>query len=181
MRILDCGFWKEGSRRGVSSLPLSSFRFSSSAFTILEIVLVLAITALMLGAATPAITGMLLAEQLKAPARELEAMAITARCSALAEQRPYQIVITSNGFHLERLTGKDAGVIGEYSLPGDVVFEMASWPGEKWGNVKRHVWYFGPSGLCEPIRVMFRKGDSYFSQKYSAVTGWDQEESFFIK
>lgn len=172
MRMADDGFWKEGSRLGVSS---------RSAFTILEIVLVLAITALMLGAVTPALSGMLLAEKLKAPARELEAMAITARCNALAEQRPYQINITAKGFQLERLTGEDAGIIGEYSLPADVVFEMASWPQEKWGAVKRHAWYFGPSGLCEPIRVMFRKGDSFFSQRYSAVTGWDQEESFFIQ
>ena len=151
------------------------------AFTILEIVMVLAITVLLIGAVTPEITGMLRGEQLKAPARQLEAMAITARCNALSEQRPYQIVITGTGFQLERLTGKNAGVIGQYALPKEVTFEMASWPQEKWQKPRRHIWYFPPTGLSEPIQVMFRKGDSYYYQKYSAVTGWDQEESFMIR
>lgn len=143
--------------------------------------MVLAIVLLLIGAATPEIAGMMLAEKLKAPARELEAMAITARCNAFAEQRPYQIVLQQTGFRLERLGGKDSGVISEFRLAKDVIFEMASWPQEKWGRPQQHIWYFPTSGLCEPIRVMFRKGDSFFMQKYSAVTGWDQEESFFIR
>jgi prepilin-type N-terminal cleavage/methylation domain-containing protein len=151
-------------------------------FTILEIVMVLAITLLLIGAATPALTGMLKAEQLKAPARMLEAMAITARCNALAEQRPYQIIIEPDGFRLERpadLAGKEP--LASFKLSKDIEFEMAGWPDETWSKPKRHVWYFAPSGLCEPIRVMFRKGESYFSQNYSPVTGWDQDESFFIR
>lgn len=154
----------------------------AAAFTIIEIVMVLAITVLLLGAAMPFVSSMMLAEQLKSPARELEAMAITARCNALAEQRPYQIVITGEGFQLQRLSGgKEAGILGEFKIPSGVTFEMAYWPEEKWQQPRRHVWYFAPSGLCEPIRVMFRKGDSFFSQKYSAITGWDQEETFFIR
>ena len=172
----------EKGRGGPFPARYPAFRSSAPAFTILEIVMVLAITVLLIGAATPALTGMLRAEQLKAPARELEAMAITARCNALAEQRPYQIVLRPDGFQLERPGGEARdGVLANFTLPGGVDFELATWPEEKWGKPKRHVWYFAPTGLCEPIRVMFRKGDSYFSQKYSAVTGWDQEETFFIR
>jgi len=178
LRIADCGLAKP--LRPVR--PACDCINPQSGFTILEIVIVLAIVTLLVAAATPEISGMLLAEKLKAPARELEAMAITARCNALAEQRPHQIVLQPDGFRLERLgEGKDRGVLSTFQLSKDVVFEMASWPEEKWGPPKQHVWYFPTSGLCEPIRVMFRKGDSYFSQKYSAVTGWDQEESFFIR
>lgn len=142
----------------------------------------LAIVVLIVGAATPEISSMLLAERLKAPARELEAMAITARCNALAEQRPYQIILQQDGFRLERLgSGKETGVVVDFELSGDVAIEIANWPEEKWHRPKQHIWYFPPSGLCEPIRVMFRKGDSYYLQKYSAITGWNQEESFFIR
>jgi len=156
--------------------------YSRGAFTILEIVMVLAITVILIGAATPLVTGLLKAEQLKAPARMLEAMAITARSSALAEQRPYQIIITQDGFTLERPAGDpDKTPLSEFTLSKDIEFQMAGWPEEKWATPKRHVWYFSPSGLSEPIRVMFRKGDSFFSQKYSAITGWNQEESFFIR
>lgn len=152
------------------------------AFTILEVVIVLSITVLMIAAAAPALTGMVRAEQLKSPARNLEAMAITARCNALAEQRPYQIVLTSKGFHLERADEKPgAKPLGAFSFSENISFEMAHWPDEKWMKPNRYVWYFAPSGLCDPIRVMFRQGDSYFSQKYSAITGWDQEESSFIQ
>ncbi len=155
---------------------------SMQAFTILEIVMVLAITVLLIGAATPVLTSMMKAEQLKAPARMLEAMAITARCNALTEQRPYQIIITQNGFTLERpAEDPDRTPLSEFTLSKDIEFQMAGWPDEKWATPKRHVWYFSPSGLSEPIRVMFRKDDSYFSQTYSAITGWDQEETFFIR
>ncbi len=165
-------------------LPPASIRerAAGGAFTILEIIMVLAIIVLIVGAAVPEVSSMILGEQLKAPARKLEAMAITARCNALSEQRPYQIVIRQDGFHLERLDdSRKEGVISDFELSGDVVLEMASWPEEKWHRPKRHIWYFPPSGLCEPIRVMFRKGDSYYLQKYSAVTGWDQEEEFVIR
>ncbi len=176
MRVTDCRSRHEAGADAPARCN------SPSAFTIIEIVMVLAITVLMLGAAMPYVSSMLLAEQLKSPARELEAMAITARSSALSEQRPYQIVITAEGFHLERLSGgEEAGILAEFKIPKGVVFEMAYWPAEKWEKPQRHVWYFAPSGLCEPIRVMFRKGDSFFSQKYSAITGWDQEETFFIR
>lgn len=173
---------RDGRSRQEADAGASARCIARSAFTILEIVMVLAITVLLLGAAMPYVSSMMLAEQLKSPARELEAMAITARCSALSEQRPYQIVITAGGFHLERLSGgEEAGILAEFKIPKGVEFEMASWPAEKWERPQRHVWYFAPSGLCEPIRVMFRKGDSFFSQKYSAITGWDQEETFFIR
>lgn len=149
------------------------------AFTVLEIVMVLAIVVLIIGAATPEITSMIRGEQLKSPARQLEAMAITARSSALAEQRPYQIILRADGFHLER--PGEVKELARFELSREVALEMANWPEEKWHRPKHHVWYFPPSGLCEPIRVMFRKGDSYFLQKYSAVTGWNQEESFVIR
>lgn len=177
------GTWQPGwAARWECFLPRGANCASLSAFTILEMVMVLAIVVLLVAAATPEISGMLLAEKLKAPARELEAMAITARCNAITEQRPYQIILQRDGFRLERLGhGPDSGVVSEFQMAKDVLFEMASWPEEKWKIPKQHIWYFPPTGLCEPIRVMFRKGDSYFSQKYSAVTGWDQEESFFIR
>ncbi len=162
--------------------PPAPRRLVPRGFTILEMVTVLAIIVLLVAAATPEIAGMLLAEKLKAPARELEAMAVTARCRALAEQRPYQIILQQDGFRLERPGGeKNSGVLSEFRIAKDVIFEMADWPEEKWRRPKLHVWYFPPSGLCEPIRVMFRKDDSYFLQRYSAVTGWDQEEAFFIR
>ena len=172
---------REPAIRGKPPFP-GEARASLRAFTMLEIVMVLSIVVLIVGAATPEISSMILAERLKAPARELEAMAITARCNALAEQRPYQIIIGQDGFRLER-HGESKGerVISTFELSGDVVLEMANWPEEKWHRPKQHIWYFPSSGLCEPIRVMFRKGDSYYLQKYSAITGWDQEESFVIR
>lgn len=173
------------SKTDSSRLSREHFRLigvSHSAFTILEIVMVLAITILMLGMSIPAMDGMLRGEELRAPARELESMAITARCNSLAEQQPYQIIIRHNGFHLEGPPdAKGERILADYQLPPGVTFEMAFWPEEKWKKAATHIWYFSPTGLCEPIRVMFRKGDSYFSQKYSAITGWDQEESFFIR
>lgn len=179
--MIGAGFAREFQLKKPATLTLSC-QAAMAGFTILEVVIVLSITVLMVGAAAPALTGMVRAEQLKSPARNLEAMAITARCNALAEQRPYQIVITPKGFHLERATDTPGTKpLASFALSKSISFEMAHWPEEKWLKPNRYVWYFAPSGLSDPIRVMFRKGDSYFSQKYSAITGWDQEESSFFQ
>lgn len=171
MKTKDCKCFGEFAERG-----------QMLAFTILEIVIVLSIVTLLVAAAVPEVSGLLLAEKLKAPARQLEAMAITARCNALAEQKPYQIVLQPYGFRLERINvGKSNDVLSDFQMSEDVTFELATWPEEVWSRPRNHLWYFPPTGLCEPIRVMFRKDDSYFAQKYSAVTGWDQEETFFIR
>lgn len=153
-----------------------------SGFTILEIVIVLAIISLLVSTAAPEIASMLLAEKLKAPARELEAMAITARCDAITEQRLYRIILSPAGFRLEKNDGKDRfTLLSQFRMDQDVRYEIATWPKEVWEQPKQHIWYFPPTGLCEPLRVIFRKGDSYFLQKFSAITGWDQEETFSIR
>jgi len=153
---------------------------AASGFTIIEVVMVLCIIVLIGAIAMPAVSSMIRGEQLRAPARELESMAITARCNAFAEQRPYRIILDSDGFRLEN-PEPGGPPLATYRLPSGVAFRLASWPAEQWQTPKNRLWYFSPGGLCEPISVEFRKGESFFAQKYSAITGWDQEESFFYR
>jgi len=150
-------------------------------YTILEIVIVLAVVTVLAAASTPVVVSMIRAEQLRAPARELEAMAITARTSAISEQRPYRIVLNPRGFHLEQpVVGASKEPVARFELARDVEFEMAAWPDMKWKVPRDRIWYFPPTGLCEPIHVIFRKDDAFFSQQYSAITGWEHDSTSFF-
>jgi len=150
-------------------------------YTILEIVIVLAVVTVLAAASTPVVVSMIRAEQLRAPARELEAMAITARTRAISEQRPYRIVLDTRGFHLEQpVVDAEQGPIAEFELARDVEFEMAAWPDMKWKVPHDRIWYFPPTGLCEPIHVIFRKDGAFLSQQYSAITGWEHDSTSFF-
>ena len=154
----------------------------TSAFTILEIVIVLSIIVLIAGSATPMVASMVRAEQLKSPARALEAMAITARTRAISEQRLYFILLNANGFSLQTSVPQAGTVeISEFTLPDAVEFQVSSWPDNEWETPRNRIWYFPPGGLCEPIQTMFRRGDSYFSQTFGAVTGWERETTSMIR
>ena len=148
----------------------------------LEIVIVLAIIVLIAGASMPFVGSMVRGEQLKNPARVLEAMAVTARTRAMSEQQLYHIVLNPTGFRLET-TDPGGGLrqITSFELPAGVEFQIASWPDQKWGVPRNRLWYFPPVGLCEPIQILFRKGDSYFSQTFGAVTGWEREATSRIQ
>lgn len=150
--------------------------------TILEIVIVLCIILLVSGLSIPAITSLIRGERLRAAPAQLEAMAITARAKAFAEHRNYRIVLLPDAFHLERdQPGPDEEtLLAEYRIPARVEIEIATWPGEIWVRPSRYEWEFPPAGLLEPLRIMFRDGDSYYYQEFSAITGWERDHSSYL-
>lgn len=81
-------------------------------FTLLEIMIVLAIGAVLVGLSVPYITGMLGETQLREPARELQSLAKLMRSRAMTERVSYEIVFTAEGFYGQRCQLYAAG-------PGD--------------------------------------------------------------
>lgn len=71
---------------------------SRSGFTLLEIMIVLAIGVVLVGLSVPYITGLLGETQLREPARELQDLAKTMRSRAMTERVSYEIVFTADGF-----------------------------------------------------------------------------------
>jgi len=77
-------------------------RSRSSAFTLVELVIVLSVLAILALTAVPAIDGILNERQAREPVNVLLAMARDVRNRALAEQRPYQIAFDAEGFRASR-------------------------------------------------------------------------------
>lgn len=169
----------------------------SGGYTILEIVLVIAIGAALVGLAVPVVDGMVRGEKLREPARKLEVLAVTARIRAIEEQRPYQIVFDPAGFRLEAdpafprrigLTQKgepppppaELQKTADYRLPAGVSMEVRSWPLLQWERPVHRTWIFPPAGLCEPLTVRFTLGDAWFMSEYDPMTGWTADETYFM-
>jgi prepilin-type N-terminal cleavage/methylation domain-containing protein len=72
------------------------------AFTLIEIVLVLAILAVIAGAAVPSVTGMMQEAEARKPLEDLARLAKRTRLRAMEEKRPYQIAFTSTGYTATR-------------------------------------------------------------------------------
>jgi prepilin-type N-terminal cleavage/methylation domain-containing protein len=81
--------------------PLTS-RFSRSAFTLIEVVLVLTIIALLTAAAIPSVRGYQEEKLAREPIAALAKLAKTTRLKAMKDKRPYQIAFTSKGFSATR-------------------------------------------------------------------------------
>lgn len=71
-------------------------------FTLIEIVVVLTILAVLAAATVPTFRGMQAERRAREPVTELLRMAKEARLRAMKERRPYQIVITAQGFTASR-------------------------------------------------------------------------------
>ena len=94
---------KTGSRaRTTWGTGKPSFGQSQDAFTLVEIVIAIAVVAILTGLAVPAIDGVQRERQAREPVSELLSMAREVRNRAMAEQRPYQIIFERDGFRASR-------------------------------------------------------------------------------
>lgn len=90
------------SRRPASSFAIHPPSFSSPAFTLIELVVVLTILAVMVAAAVPSIRGLQDEQVAREPVAALSRLAKEARLHAISEKHPYQIAFTEKGFSATR-------------------------------------------------------------------------------
>jgi prepilin-type N-terminal cleavage/methylation domain-containing protein len=86
-------------RTETGSRPAAEWR---SAFTLVEIVIVLTVVGILAGISVPTITGVIREREARQPVSELLRMARTVRQLAISQQEPYQIAFDGQGFHAAR-------------------------------------------------------------------------------
>lgn len=174
-------------------------------FTLIEIVMVLAIASLLLGGAVAFMVFSSDERALRDTSGQVELLAKRARTIAVLQQTPYalefrpgiirllplaeagQIERKTAGGHTiggERVIASGNSVHDQISLPGDMTSFVRHWNSEDWLPMNErvvHVWRFDPDGLCEPLGVRLNIAGNYIEDTYHPLTASIRESAMEVK
>ncbi|MBC8127272.1 MAG: prepilin-type N-terminal cleavage/methylation domain-containing protein [Gloeobacteraceae cyanobacterium ES-bin-144] len=162
-------------------------------FTLIEMVVVLAIAAVIMGGAVGAMVYSSDERVLRNASGEIELLAKRARTTAILQQTPYALEFRQGIVRLLPLAmaGRDEkktagghriggepvddgfGERWEYQLEGGMKVSIRHWNSTKWLETEKntvHVWRFDPSGLSEPISVRLSLENSWAEDTYHPLT-----------
>ncbi len=166
---------------------------SSQGFTLIEIVMVMAIAAVVMAGAISLIVFSSDERGLRNASGEIELLAKRARTIAILHQIPYALEFREGVVRLlpfaqagivdKKSIGKkqhapepvanDPGENRQYNLASGVTLTIRHWNSDKWlGTAKDNVqvWRFDPDGLCEPISVHLALGRSWAEDTFHPLT-----------
>jgi prepilin-type N-terminal cleavage/methylation domain-containing protein len=169
-------------------------------FTLIEIVMVLAIAAVVMGGAVGLMIYSSDERTLRNASGEIELMAKRARVISILHQTPYALEFREGVVRLLPLAeaGKDEKKNnfksrGEVAAPAEAANEsrqyvlesglnvfIRRWNSDEWfGTAKNavHVWRFDPDGLCEPLSVRLTLGKSWMEDTYHPLTATIRESA----
>jgi len=152
---------------------LTARRQRRAGFTIMEIIVVMAIIIMMIGIASFAIRQATPDPSVRKPADELIRIAKIAVRASAVQGRGFAVAFDKQGFSL---TGADTGQQTRGSVPKGMKMHIKRWGGREWEEAAGYRWYFGSQGLCEPLTVRFAAQDSAIEMKFNPLTGTPSEE-----
>ncbi len=167
-------------------------------FTLIEIVMVLAIAAIIMGGAVGLMIYSSDERNLRNASGEIELLAKRARTIAILHQTPYALEFREGIVRLLPLAQagqsekkspstkrSDPQPVAEptdenrqLALEDGMAVSIRHWNSEEWlGTVKNttHVWRFDPDGLCEPISVRLTLNNSWSEDTYHPLTATIRE------
>ena len=162
-------------------------------FTLLEIVIVLAVSAIILGSAVGLMVFSSDKRVLSETSGEIELLAKRARTTAILQQTPYALEFREGVVRLlplaeagndEKRTAGGHRIGGEpvtpsggehrqYMWDGALEVFIRRWNSTEWLNTGKnslHIWRFDPTGLCEPISVRLVLDKSWEEDTYHPLT-----------
>jgi type II secretion system protein H len=164
-----------------------------SGFTLIEIVMVLAIAAIIMAGAVGLMVYSSDERTLRNVSSKIEMMAKQARTIAILHQTPYAIEFSENGVRLLPLaqasmdpkkavfnhsgdSAPDPASADEnrqISLENGMTVSIRRWNSDALLTTDKnavHIWRFDPDGLCEPISVHLNYGRSWSEDTYHPLT-----------
>ena len=122
-------------------------------------------------------------EKLRAPIRELQTFARTARRNAMMEDRSYEVLLLNGSYVLrpvdEGQDSKKKPLI--YGLPSDVTFAIKRLGDREFRKEADARWIFSANGLCEPITFLFQRGNDWVRCRADPLTATIENEASFIQ
>lgn len=174
-------------------------------FTLLEIVIVLAIAAVVMGGAVGMMVYSSDERVLRNASGEIELLAKRARTTAILLQTPYalefregivKLMPLAEAGRVEKRTVGGRRIGGEpvieegsgerwqYQLEGGMEVFVRRWNSSEWLATRKdavHVWRFDPNGLCEPISVRLSLEKSWAEDSFNPLTATVRETSMEIR
>jgi prepilin-type N-terminal cleavage/methylation domain-containing protein len=166
-------------------------KFARGGFTLIEIVIVLAIAAIIMGGAVGVMVYSSDERVLRDASGEIELLAKRARTIAILNQTPYALEFREGTVKLLPLAqaGLDDKKLKrqifteaepqntsenrQLKLEDGMELRIRRWNSDDWlSTVKNtvHVWRFDPNGLCEPVSVRLTLGRSWIEDTYHPLT-----------
>ncbi|MDB6132444.1 MAG: Prepilin-type N-terminal cleavage/methylation protein [Verrucomicrobiales bacterium] len=164
------------------------------AFTLMEMLVALAIIGLLLAGSFIAASTLNQERALRTPLNELRIMAKKAWARSMEEQRAWQIRLMQDRFVLEprqavnaddqryfqttdQQMGRSTG-IQSYVLEPGIRMEVRHWGEAKWHPPMPDSWVFEHSGLCEPINIRFISETASVTASFDPLTAAALDEMF---
>jgi prepilin-type N-terminal cleavage/methylation domain-containing protein len=176
-------------------------------FSLIEIVMVLAIAAILLGGAVALMVFSSDERALRDVSGQVELLAKRARTVAILQQTPYALEFRPGIVRLlplaeagqqeektalgqtvggERVVaaGPNGPVHDQISLDPSMASFVRRWNAEEWLPMSDriiHVWRFDPDGLCEPLGVRLTIGSNYIEDTYHPLTATIHDTAMEVK
>jgi prepilin-type N-terminal cleavage/methylation domain-containing protein len=173
-------------------------------FTLIEIVMVLVITAIIVGGAIAIIAASSDERKLTDISGEVELLAKRARTTSMLQQTPYALEFREGVVRLmplaeagadEKTTalgrtiggdrvaaeppaGRRPPARAEYRFPPGLNVVIRRWNSNVWLTTEKnslHIWRFDPNGLCEPITLRYELEKSWAQDTFHPLTATIRE------
>lgn len=141
--------------------------------------MVMAMIAILATSATVAISSLSKDEVLRQAAHKLRVFAKTAQREAFIQRRPHQIVLTQTNFFLVPSDDPD-DIRFHFMLPPEVGYRVRFRIDPDWRKPAGDVWKFHPTGLCEPLVVIFNRADAWIELEFDPLTGAATREEYHL-
>lgn len=183
----------------------SVIRRSARGFTLLEMVIVLALMGLALGGAMAMFISTSSERQLKSAAGDMELLAKRARTVAMVQQTPYAITFFEQSARLSPLVEagytddqlkerqefeadalRSGGTAPKFTPVRETVnfdnfaLSVRRWGSNNWVPMLRNdpqVWRFDPNGICEPMGVRLDFDDGWMEMEFHPLSASVRDRS----
>ena len=175
-----------------------------SGFTLIEIIVVLAIASVMIGGGLAYMVFSSDERVLRDASGEIELLAKRARSMAILRQSSFALEFRESSVRLlplalagrtenrgrggasrEPVSIDKAGEgASQYDLPTGMSVAVRRWDSNEWLPARKstfHVWRFDPDGLCEPLGVRLVTGASWSEDTYNPLTAAIRESQLEAK
>lgn len=157
---------------GPENRPVEIGRGRLHGFTFLELMLVLALIAIIFVSSAPLVSSSLRERRLRADAEKISTMVRSLRAKAQGDGRRRVLEVRPQGFFENGDPPKEVA-----ALPGDAIFTLR-YPGAKWEKPDDQSWEFSPIGMVTPLSVRLESGSAWIELDFDMLTGRVAEERY---